>query len=376
MSFANYKLGVVVATAVGLFSFFSYILYQIYPGVKLLLFVLTFTLGVLYISKGLANKYLLTSIASICILVLIGAIIGYGQVSSNLSSVSFYVPIVLGVFICRSFDSFFNVAKVFFIINLIAMLYEFYTFSFLFEPEVDLPHFVGRAKGLLAYSKEAANFVILFSIVFVKKLGMKWYLPIIAFAFLTGSRLAILICCAVIMFEIVYPMLFGVEKKTVVRNLSVFLLFVILIIYYLSLEQSSLIVSRLYESFNTEHSSNSERIYFWVEHLNVYDQFAILQLIFGYPGASVKFVGNGAESAWINLIVDGGMVAFSVYSFSMLMIFFMVTNKVRVLFMLLLLSTAMQIARVNLGFVDSTIYWGWFWSLLITSLAKVRNVEK
>ena len=56
------------------------------------------------------------------------------------------------------------------------MMYEFYTSSFLLTPTSDLSNFIGRAKGLISYSKEAGAVALVFAVFYIKEMRYRWLL--------------------------------------------------------------------------------------------------------------------------------------------------------------------------------------------------------
>jgi len=312
----------------------------------------------------------LICVPMLCILIILGTLRGYNELTQNLIAMFFYVPVLLGLCFAINFTMFFKLLKIFILINLLAMVYEFITLSFIFEPTSDLAYFTGRAKGFISYSKEAGSFVLIFALLFSKRLKYNWF-PILLFsAFLSGSRLAILGVILVICFE------FGarihlsnkVSLGKVIGGCGLLFFMFIAGYFYISSDQSSIIIERLYSSLDTSHSSNNERMNFWYHHLLSFGGNNIFGFIFGEPGKSTALIGNGAESAFINLLADGGLVALFIYLVAIFLLFWLMGPNIKTLFILFLLVLSMQISRVNIGFLDGTVFWAYFWYLLLSNL--------
>ena len=79
---------------------------------------------------------------------------------------------------------------------------------------------------------------------------------------------------------------------------------------------------------------------------------------------STSIVGNGAESAWINLITDGGIVALLIYLVAIVIMFLLSQPKLNSFFHFALLILAMQLSRVNIGFLDGTLFWAYLFYLI------------
>ncbi|AZQ85453.1 hypothetical protein EKO29_16550 [Colwellia sp. Arc7-635] len=275
--------------------------------------------------------------------------------------------------------------KIFILVNLLAMIYEFATISYLLEPTSDYPSFIGRAKGFISYSKEAGAFILVFTLLFIRTLNVKWFIVLLFFAILSGSRLAMLIVFLAVIIELLYRM----KIKHFMSPLSIFfsLLFVIILIasfyYYSTLEQSQIIINRLSGTLDTDHSSNNERIDFWFSHMTIYDSYNIIEYFIGSPGQTTSIIGNGSESALINLITDGGILALSIYIGAIIIMFFLEGFKINIFLHLLLLVLAMQLSRVNIGFLDGTLFWAYFYyliarpnsNLIECGLIKIQKLE-
>ncbi|MDX1726569.1 MAG: hypothetical protein R3203_01925 [Pseudoalteromonas tetraodonis] len=351
---------------IGFFAvYFSAFLNQYIPILKGPLLIVFLVLGVFLSFSKAYREDLKITLAFFFIpsfLILLGGLAGYNSTLENIIYVFFYFPIILGYVFSFRFELFFKLIKCFIVINLLAMSYEFLTISYFLEPTSDLPMFIGRAKGFISYSKEAGSFILLFTLLFIQYLRPQWFIALLFSSILTGSRLAMLIVFLAIIIEIVNRMKLRHIFSPVMILVSLASLLIILygIYLYSNLEQSTLILERLAGTLDTDHSSNTERINFWTSHLGVYDDFDHIQYLFGSPGESIYIVKNGAESALINLLTDGGVVAVLVYMSAIIFMFFLIKLKVNTFLHLLLLIFAMQLSRVNIGFLDATLFWAYF----------------
>ena len=323
----------------------------------------------LYIFSYLEEERKLTFFVlcfALCSLASIGGLIGVAQPFVNISLVYFYFSIVFGFFFACNYDFFVRLLKSFLVLNFLAMIYEFGSSAFILEPTSDLPQFIGRAKGLISYSKEAGALVLVFAVFFVRELGYRWFPVLLASAVLTGSRMSMVVVFLIIFLELIRRLFH--HRRAFVSNLfSIFVLILVLmvgVLFYLSLGQSEIIVNRFYRTFDITHSSNIERMHFWASYLAVYSEFDLVNLIFGRPYFAQYFIGNGAESAFLNLLTDGGMVGLSVYLFAILFICFRAPLKVSFMCNVFLLLVSMQLSRVGLGFLDGVVLWVIFWVLI------------
>ena len=353
----------------------SQALIQYFPTARIVL-LLVFLCGMaLYIFFYLEEEKKLTFFVlcfACCALASIGSLIGVAHPMLNISLVYFYFSIVFGFVFACNYDLFVRLLKSFLVLNFFVMIYEFYSLSFLLEPTSDLPQFIGRAKGLISYSKEAGALVLVFSVFFVRELEYRWFPILLVSAVLTGSRLSMVVVLLIIFLELIRRLFH--QRRAFVSNLfSIFVLilvFIVGVLFYLSLGQSEIIVNRIYRTFDVTHSSNVERMHFWAAYLAVYSEFDLVNLIFGRPYFAQNVMGNGAESAFLNLLTDGGLVGLTVYLFAILFICFCAPLKFSFMCNICLLLASMQFSRVGLGFLDGVILWVIFWVMIFDSRKK------
>lgn len=367
-----------------LFGFFGLYLGQFWlqyvPSFRVILLLLFIAFSFIIILKYCNREELILaffSFTAVSCLILIGGIFGYLDPIKNISLMFFYFSILLGYFFSIEFKFFLKVISLFILINLAVMVYEFITMSYFLKPTSDSAFFLGRAKGFISYSKEAGSFILLFTLLFIKNLKSYWFMVVISFAVLTGSRLAMLIVLLAVVIEVCTR--FKVRHLFSPLSLFISILSFIIVLYgaflYANLEQSEVIINRLGGSVDIEHSSNRERINFWLRHLYIYESFNYLQYLFGSPGESVSKINNGAESAFINLITDGGLIALLIYTSAIIVMFFLTKPSVNTFLYFLLLILAMQLSRVNVGFLDATLFWGYFWFIIKNSIKSESKKE-
>lgn len=296
-------------------------------------------------------------------LIFLGGMTGANSPVNNIERMFFYFSIILGMLFSNNIYFFLKILKIFIVINLIAMASEFVTQTFILKPTSDLDLFTGRAKGLISYSKEAGGFILVYTLLFIKNLDRKWFPILLCFSILTGSRLAIIIVFLAIVVEIFSRLKVRdfITIKTIVFGAFTISLTLFLLNYYINSQQSEIIITRLYSSFEADHSSNVQRIGYWREYLAVYSDYSIYELIFGNPGQAAVIVKNGAESAYLNLLTDGGILAVIIYLFGIFVVFFNRKVSFSSIILVSLLLASMQITRVNIGFLDGVLLWTYFW---------------
>lgn len=367
---------------IGFFAiYFSEFINQYIPLFRYPLLIFFLVLGPIFTLYKASNKdleFVLSCFFIPSFLMLVGAFVGYKTPLENIIYVFFYVPIIFGCIFSFRFELFLKLIKCFIVINLLVMFYEFLTESYFLEPTSDSPIFIGRAKGFISYSKEAGSFILLFTVLFIRYLKPKWFIALLFFSILTGSRLAMLIVLLAIVIEIFYRAKLKHFCSPAVILLSIVSLSITIygIYLYSNLGQSAIIVERLSGTLDTGHSSNNERMNFWQSHLDVYSNYNFLQYLVGSPSESISIVKNGAESAFINLITDGGFLAILIYISAIIFMFFLMRPQVNTFLHLFLLIVAMQLSRVNIGFLDATLFWAFFGYLINVSIKKAHSKDE
>jgi hypothetical protein len=349
--------------------FFAQFWYQFAPFIKnlsLFIFMVFSYMLVLFNKKTEGIIYIFGCIFLFSSLIIIGGLFGVYSFSSNMALMFFYFSIILGSLFSLYFDSYLKMIKVFILINLLVMIYEFVTVSYLLEPTSDSLTFKGRAKGFISYSKEAGGFILVFTLLFIRTLNVKWFVVLLFFSILSGSRLAMLIVFLAIIVELLYRIKIKHFLSPVRFFFSLLFMAIVMggIYFYSTFDQSEIIINRLSGALDTGHSSNAQRIDFWLSHLAVYGQYSYYEYFIGSPGMSTSIVGNGAESAWINLITDGGIVALLIYLVAIVIMFLLSHPKLNSFFHFALLILAMQLSRVNIGFLDGTLFWAYLFYLI------------
>lgn len=343
-------------------TFFSGYLYNDYPLIKvsiLLLFFICFLYDFFYL--GVQSRQI--------IFVFIFAffpIIFLSLFSYNIESLFFCFSILLGFFLAKRIDLVFRAGMLFILINLFFLLYESLTQSYLLQPTADSFYFSGRAKGLFSYSKEYAGFLVVFTTVFIKKIKPSYFLILIISALLTGSRLP-MITIFFLWGCVNLKHLINFNWKALVLAFIVIFIGCSFFIYYSQMGGTEHIIKRTLDSFNTDSSSNSLRIYFWSIYASMFSDFNAFNILFGYPGYITSEVGNGAESAWLAILSDGGIFMLSAYVFCTFYLA-LFKNEYCSSISILVLIFSMQISRITMGFYDGIFIWTLFFSLFGNSV--------
>lgn len=242
--------------------------------------------------------------------------------------------------------------QLFIVLNFVALLYEFLNSSYIYEDfynmsgeavrSISIASYgdVGfRAKGFFSGPLDATSFIIFSALIFRNR-ALFLYLCL-ASALLTNGRLAIIVCCILIIRS--YKLSF---KTLVYISLSV-----PAAIVFLSQFQESLALENLFSVFDLTSSSNTGRIFYTlsgVEYLLSVDVFGFLF------GSSVNFLkytnGHSAESGLVSIFVVHGFVGF-IFLF---VIFTGFSNRLKRRFLVLVLVfICLCVYRFDVGFMRS-----------------------
>ena len=181
-----------------------------------------------------------------------------------------------------------------------------------------------RAKGLFEGPLTFAQFCVFTSLIFFNDRK----LLLIAFigALTTSSRMAIFVTFAIFLFQLYFHAYNGTNSKY--KAYKLFFIFVFIAINIISFSvflylSDSDFSQRLAQTFDFSGSaSNSLRMYFWKSSLNVYAQYDFFHLIFGNNGYFREQFDNNAESGWLTLLVDNGLLGLLYYLLPCLFLFY------------------------------------------------------
>jgi len=225
---------------------------------------------------------------------------------SNL--MSFWIMIFIGLIYHKKFTHLFIILRLLLILNTFLVAYEFLNFKYIWN-NTDDPFF-GRAKGLFSAPKEAGMFIAVFLIVFFEKITILDFIYIFITSLFLGSRTLFLISTISYL-----PILFLLFKKSSYYIKIVFyLILLILITFFIyhieSIYESFEVIGRLNSLTNTEEGGNDLRIFVLIKGLNTYVTSPIQEIIFGLGTKVELLLGNGAENAYLNILLRYGIFGF------------------------------------------------------------------
>jgi len=253
------------------------------------------------------------------------------------------------------------------IINLPFIIYEYFygKYFFIYNREffgtaydgMELYSSLIRTKGLFSGPLTLGIFY-LFSILILYKNKIINIIGIIV-AFLANARASFL-------FSILYYLgIFTINIKSKKNfksfvRLSILCVFVIIIILNTGLITKNA-TTRIFNAVDfKEESSNLTRVYYWNNAINMYfSEYSIEYIILGNNGLFASKFLNNAESGWLSLLLDNGIMGFCFYFFILMkLIYDAIKNKDYInLLRLLIMFCCMTIATYHLGRVANLLYW-------------------
>ncbi len=167
-----------------------------------------------------------------------------------------------------------------------------------------------RAKGFFEGPTTLGAVCILISIILRNSL-LALILSTIICTF-ASARLGMIVCFSMVLYFIYtrYAYQFKFKVRMIFLAGCIFLLMVLATVFLFSIAQQ---FQHLSMAFDFQSSQNANRVLMWVSGINHYLSYDSFGLIFGYYGDFRSVYGNSPESAWINLLVEGGGGLFLFY---------------------------------------------------------------
>ena len=285
---------------------------------------------------------------------------------NNPADLSIFLVIILGYLI----KSYFNISVKliatlnFFTISI--MIYELVSFSYFIDLENNKFEF-GRLQGLFSYSKEAGYYVIAasFYLFTVRRLTTSSILGLLAIATLSGTRTAILFVISILFIKFMNGIIKISYDK--LRKFIVFMLMSTLLLYvslnYYFVGKSEYMIYRFKNSFNFVSSSHQDRLFFWRSYLEGINDYSWYEIIFGAGTKLNIILGNGAESFYLMILSQYGLITLV----SILSIFILIVtkaNKIEEIMIIASLLVILFVGRIGVGWADGILIWAAFFHIL------------
>lgn len=207
-----------------------------------------------------------------------------------------------------------NITWIFLIINLPLAVYEYFTISYIYnvvgntygnEFEIIAYSDLMRSKGLFASCLGLGYFAMFAS--FIYKDNIKIISVSLILCLLGGSRQPLAL--VLIVFILYFVSHFSMKNFILTAIIGTFI--ITFAIYFV--QQNSIDRILMTADFQND-TSNGARIFFWLLGINTYFfEYSLTQQVFGDMGYFQEKIGYNAESAWLTLLLDVGLIITSIY---------------------------------------------------------------
>ena len=291
------------------------------------------------------------------------------------SNNTFFICLIFGLLAFKDYKLIITFLKIALIINFSIMIYELISFKYLINIVSENKFEIGRYQGLFSYSKENSYFILITYLYlrYFNSLGIyKWI--ILFSAFLTGSRTSIIFILVIILLDYILNN-FNFRKIKIKKILAFALTFIIsfkLIDYYLS--ENILIYNRILNSFNFQSSSHLDRIYFWETYLDYIFNYELIHFLVGKGTYIANTIANGAESTWLMIFSEGGLLALIIFSLPILYVSSLTFKNPSKYYPFILIIILFQFGRIAVGWADGILFWSLIFYIIF--FKKTKNEHK
>lgn len=343
------------------------LLNQFFPLTRDFMVLVSIAFTTVAVAKAL-NKFKLPSEQAISILLTLA----FSQVLLNIirmdpADLAFFIAIILGFYLKCHASTCTKMIKIINFFTICIMIYEVSSTSYLIEI-VNRKFEFGRLQGLFSYSKEAGYYVIAatFYLFTVRQLKIFCMLTLLAIAILSGTRTAMLFMSVVILIIFVNSLVGKVTHRKV-KTFGLFALASISLLFllrkYYFVGKSEYMLSRLTHSFNFSSSSHQDRLFIWKSYLEGIDQYNLYEVIFGAGTKLNIILGNGAESFYLMILSQYGLITLV----SILCIFILIVTKANNIAEIMIIASLLVIlfvGRIGVGWADGILIWAAFFHIL------------
>lgn len=264
------------------------------------------------------------------------------------------------------------------LLNLVIAIYEYVSNTYLYDfttqaygNEVTITAYeeLMRSKGIFATCLGLGYYALFTSFIFKKDLLI----------LTLGILLTLLASARQPLIVIFVLMAITFYKNTNFKNF-LFIIFCIILIFVLSnflLQTQN--IERIFATadFNND-TSNNDRIMFWLLGINTYvNEYDFLHKLVGNMGYFQSKIGYNAESAWITLLLDTGLVGFFLHLIVFIKLFFLAKSDLALLFQTISLLIMMGTIALIFNLSQNIFYWIFIFDTLRSNkFLKINNNEK
>lgn len=242
---------------------------------------------------------------------------------------SYLSPLLVTLLVALNRQDLFERALLFFLmLSLSVSFYEFFAKSYLYvvsatvggiATSLDEKLFSGglnlfRAKGLFEGPLTQAQYSVYMALLFFRS---RLVLAIaLSCAVLTASRMAILVVGVMVFIHILFAAFPNGLGKIRVRSAiygSIAIVLAAVMLPYAVVIFGQDFITRFSDGLTFSGDSNALRAYYWVSSLEHFSNYSLLHQIFGANGTFLEAYENNAESGWLTLLVDNGLIGLVIY---------------------------------------------------------------
>ena len=312
----------------------------------------------------------------------------------KLSTPGSYISVIIVVIIhlIHGEERFENFIKITLLITTLIAAVEFVTGQYLYVVTVyvngrefllDEKLFSGaynfiRAKGIFEGPLTLAQFSVFTSILFFKRPHLV-FLSCIA-ATLTASRMGIFVSISVLIVSIQFFELDGSVNQNVIsrilhkyRSFIVFGIVTIFLIILISFGGDFMERLRSVIDFS-DSDSNLLRLYFWAMAIDTFLSYDFYQILLGENGLYRELYSNNAESGWLTLLVDNGILGVTFYLMPCILLVFYGALQGRLI--LVFVASVYLVCNSTMTFYLSASGNVLYWYVLLKWLHEKRKLRK
>ncbi|MFA0308134.1 hypothetical protein AB4543_19780 [Vibrio splendidus] len=327
----------------------GYIDYSL-PDIRKLMIV--FVLFGLFFIKRISKFEIV--VLSYCIFSILAiSLFGYEDKLAAISNSFFFTCVIIG-YIVSKFRHEVYIWLVFAVfLNFILLVYEMNTRDYIFPGLNDF--IFGRGKGLFSYSKLAGYFYLFFYLTYYHRLSLNCKIVIFLSCVMTGTRVAMVPLFIMLVWDVLSYSRFNIKKSlAIVIPAILYGSYKLLLIFQ---ETDVTMFSRLFNVFDLDSHSNSERVDFFISYINGISEYSVINGIFGNMGYLRHIIGNGAENTYLNVIADAGLIGGLFYIFLVIILLLIVFSDLKRYWMIACVPLVFMGARIGISYPDGGLLW-------------------
>lgn len=272
-----------------------------------------------------------------------------------------------------------KITWIFLLINLPIAIYEYFTFSYLYDftgdtygEEFTITAYSSlmRSKGLFASCLGLGYFAMFAS--FIYNNSIKIITVSIILCLLGGSRQPLVLVSIVLIMYLISHF----SGKSLILTLIIGMVITFLAINFM--QQQSIERILLTADFQND-TSNAYRIFYWLLGINSYlFEYDLMHQLLGNMGYFQELIGANAESAWLTLLLDVGFIITSIYfvMFLFLLYSFMRNKKYKKTILVFLIFLSMGTVPLIYNFNQNMYFWIFIFTILdANALIKIEENE-